>query len=104
MTDDEITGEIKRVVASDAQRVVRKDAYFWVVMILTSLLGSGVSIYISRQGTEASERKLCKVVISADDRYRSAPPSSTTIKTQAANMADLRKELGCPPYQNEEIR
>jgi hypothetical protein len=62
---------------------------------------SGASILVTVKLTERSERKLCAVVSSADDGYRTQPPPSTAGKLQAHNIAELRKTLGCPPPEGE---
>lgn len=78
---------------------VRRNAYFWVVMVLTVVFSAGASIFVTVTLTQRSERKLCDVVIATDDNYHRTPPSSPAGKTQAANFVKLRQQLGCPPYK-----
>jgi hypothetical protein len=90
-----------RAAREEARKARRKDAYFYLVLVATFLLASGASILVTVKLTERSERKLCAVVSSADDGYRTQPPPSTAGKLQAHNIAELRKTLGCPPPEGE---
>ncbi len=86
-------------VRAEVRTSQRRSAYFYLVMIATVVLAAGISVLVSVKLNEQSERKLCAVVITADDGYHQQPPGTTAGKTQAVNMARLRSELGCPPYK-----
>lgn len=94
----DMTGEIERV-REEARVRGRLDAYRYFVAILTVLAAAGVSIGISVFLTHRSEQKLCAVVITSDDTYRTTPPTTPVGKVQAANFSRLRLELGCEPYK-----
>jgi hypothetical protein len=108
--DQDITDEIKATgkeierVKSVYRRDRQRGAYFWIVFVAWAVVSPGLAILVSRQisidaarrATEISERKLCDIVVTADDGYRRRPPTSETLKAQAANMAKLRAEYHCP--------
>ena len=77
----------------------QRHAYFWLVMTATMVMSAGASIFVTVVLTDRSERKLCAVVIAADDSYHVHPPATPTGRSQASNFAALRRSLGCPPYQ-----
>lgn len=101
--DAATSGEIKKIRETYRQDR-RKGAYFWIVFVawavvspaLAILVSRQISIDAARQATMESERKLCAIVVTADDGYRANPPSSDVLKIQAANMADLRRQYHCP--------
>jgi hypothetical protein len=102
--DEATSGEFEGIRAT-YRRDRRKGAYFWIVFVAWAIAAPGMAILVSRQisidaarqATMESERKLCAIVVTADDAYRAAPPASETIKKQAANMAELRRQYHCPP-------
>lgn len=99
----EDSGELQ-AVREEVRRSRVRGGYFYGVLILTVILAFGASTIITVKLIERSERKLCAVVIQADDGYRRVPPPSPAGKVQAANMAHLRAELGCPPYTESESK
>lgn len=66
-------------------------AYILIVSIITSLMSAGFSAW----NTKRSERKLCTVVVAADNAYRNNLPTTELGKEQARNFAMLRNQLGC---------
>lgn len=98
MVDKETTGEIQKV-RTETAAIVRRGAYFWLVMVATVIMAAGSSILASVVLTARSERKLCAVVITSDDAYHRTPPSTPIGRDQAANFTRLRRELGCPPFK-----
>jgi hypothetical protein len=92
------TGEIQAIRA-EISKDRRRDAYFYLVLVITMVLAGGTSAFVSVTLNHRSERKLCAVVINADDSYREREPVTPAGKLQAANFSRLRHELGCPPYQ-----
>lgn len=84
------------IIRTEVGTSLRRNAYFYLVMIATVLLAAGSSILVTVKLTERSERKLCAVVINADEGYRHAPPSQPAGIEQAKNIHALRGKLGCP--------
>ena len=80
----------------DARRRRGRGAYFWIIMVVYMVAGPAFAIWVSVENTHRSERKLCAVVVTGDDAYRQNPPVSPVGKRQAANMARLRHDFGCP--------
>jgi hypothetical protein len=98
MVDEETTGEIQKV-REETQAYLRRGAYFWIIMVLTSVGSAGIAICVSTVNTHRSERKLCSVVVTSDDNYHRNRPVTPIGRDQAANFSRLRRELGCPPYK-----
>ena len=71
--------------------------YAWAVMALTSVLGPGIAIGISRYNQRQSEQAWCEVVTVLDDAYRSpgATPQSETGRRVAAGIARVRQAYHC---------
>lgn len=97
----EDSGEIQKM-REEARLALQRSAYFWFVMVATVVLAAGSSILISVVLTQRSERKLCAVVITSDDQWKQAPPIGEAGKKQAENMSNLRRDLGCPPYKEQD--
>jgi hypothetical protein len=93
--------EIKALVHREIRPVLKRGAYFWLIMVLTAGLSGAGSIYVSAQNTKRTERKLCAVVVTTDDAYRRNPPQTRVGREQATNFTRLRNELGCPPYKGD---
>ena len=94
----EITGKVSAQARSERERR-KHGAYFWVVMVAYMVAGPAFAIWISSEGTQRSERKLCTIVVSADNAYRMNPPATDVGRRQAENFSKLRRDLGCPPYK-----
>jgi hypothetical protein len=95
------TAEIRQL-REQVQNARKRSAYFYFVLIATIVCGIAASAIITVKLIERSERKLCAVVIEADDGYRRQPPGTDAGRVQAANYARLRGELGCPPFEESE--
>jgi hypothetical protein len=109
MPDSETSGEIERI-RIETRRDRRKDAYWWVVMVVTAVVGPALAIGYSAYNTNQSERKFCKLmavsVIQARSRvegFKAVPPTTAAGRTQQSNAAesvdlltDLQRSLGCP--------
>jgi hypothetical protein len=82
-----------------------RSAYFWIVAVAYLVVAPAIAILVSRQisidaahkAVRESQLQLCSIVVLSDDYYRSTPPTSETIKKQAAAMRQLRAEYHCPP-------
>lgn len=104
----ETSGEIKKLrvqneeLREEVERRTKRGAYFWAVMVITSVVAGGGSFGLSAWNVRQSERKLCALVVSQDDNFHRTPPSTPLGKEQARNFANLRRAYGCPPYQEEE--
>lgn len=97
----EDSGELE-AVREEVRRSRVRGGYFYLILIATVLLAFATSTIVTVKLIERSERKLCAVVIEADDAYHEAPPVTKAGKVQAANYSRLRSELGCPPYKESE--
>lgn len=78
--------------------------------ILSAILAVVLLLGIQRRNAEADRRAqaelaavqqrqrdaLCAVVIVFDDNYRAAPPVTEAGRRNAAGLARLRADLGCP--------
>ena len=84
-----------------AREGLRRGAYFYLVLIATVLMAFGVSTIVTVRLIERSERKLCAVVISADEGFRQSPPPTAAGRVQAEQYSRLRRELGCPPHKGD---
>lgn len=89
-----MTGPTEQV-RLDIRKSLRRDAYFYAVMVLTVVLAAGSSILVTVVLTHRSERKLCAVVINADEGYQRVPPQTRPGQEQARNIHALRERLGC---------
>lgn len=97
---EEVSGEL-HAAREEATRVRQLGGYFWLVMVMTAVIGPALAIWVSVENTHRSERKLCTVVMSTDDAWIINPPTSPAGITQAQNFHQLRRALGCPPYKGE---
>lgn len=98
------TGEIM-ALREEVSQGRKRSAYFYFVLVLTVVFGAGTSALVSVKLNQRSERKLCAVVISADDQFREKPPpAGTATAAQAANFSELRMRLGCPPFTESESK
>lgn len=99
MTEEERANkrtEVQRQRA-DASEAQRHSEWRWrIAMILTVIMASAGTLYISGERTRQSERKLCAIVTSMDESYRETPPSTAAGRAMAVNLSDLRQQLGCP--------
>lgn len=96
---EEISAEIDAkagAVREDARRRRARGAYFWIVMVAYMVAGPAFAIIVSVQNTHRSERKLCAVIVQADEAWKAAPPPSASGREQAAAMARLRRDYHCP--------
>jgi hypothetical protein len=105
MPDSEISGEIEKI-----QQDQRRNAYWWMIMVVTAVLGPALAIGYSKYNTDQSERKFCKLmavsVTQAHSRvegFKTAPPTTAAGRLQQSNAAesvdlltDLQRSLGCP--------
>jgi Flp pilus assembly protein TadG len=98
-----ITDEIqaaKSEAKAEAVQERKRGAYFWAVMVMYMVVAPALAILVSRQISlsiaHRSEQKLCTVVSLANSAAEAAPPSSAYGKAQAAAMAKLRQDYGCP--------
>jgi len=116
----EITDEIQlsaqeaidtiRAAKDEAARARRKEGYFWLVMILTAVVGPSLAIFLSAHNTRQSEQKFCAIVDTSVRQaqarlasYRAAPPNTPAGVAQQnqatlalVQMATLQRSLGCP--------
>lgn len=69
--------------------------YALAVIVLSTLTMALLAIGIAQHTARESERKWCSIVVTLDDAYRQTPPSSTVGRQLAADMAQLRRDLGC---------
>jgi hypothetical protein len=105
--DPATSGEIKKLRAenatlrTDMDRKTKRSGYFWLVMVVTSVVAAGGSYGMSAYNTRQSEQKLCAIVVLSDDAYRKTPPTTELGRQQARNFSVLRRAYGCPPYQEE---
>jgi len=71
---------------------------FWYALVaafMTSLLLSLASFQLSVHYARESAKSWCGIVVTLDDTYNSTPPTTPTGLEIAADMAQLRKDLGC---------
>ena len=105
--DAETSGEIHKIreengqLRQDVERKVRRGGYFWLIMVLTSVLAGGGGFGLSAWNTRQSEKKLCRLVTLTDDNFRANPPSSIVLKRQAEAFRQLRRDYGCPPFEED---
>jgi hypothetical protein len=122
--DGEISGEILKVkhqieeVASradqaktEAEQTRRRGGYWWLVMVVTAVVGPALAIAFSAYNTDQSERKFCALITMSEvraqrqlDTYRLVPPTTAAGRAQLAQqevatdeIIKLRRGLGCPP-------
>lgn len=101
--DPETSGEIVTLVERDDRR-------WWPIVVsvgssvgsavLATLLCLSVSARNADRGREsrrALQTQVCSIVITLDDNYREAPPTTEIGKRNAVSMSRLRVALGCPP-------
>ncbi len=85
----------------------RPSWYSWVVVIGTSLVSSMLALLVAlqmnarseareRQARVDSDRKWCSIVVTLDEGYRKAPPSTPTGQSLAKAVDELRRDLPCP--------
>ena len=75
----------------------RRGWYQWAAMLASSLLAAGGAVLISVHVNAESERKFCSIVETLDSSYRQQPPTTPSGRNVAANIAELRRSLNCPP-------
>lgn len=76
----------------------QRSGWVWrAAMLASAALLFVASVVISLRVNAESDRKWCSVVITLDDAWRQSPPTTAAGKTMAANMAQLRHDLHCPP-------
>ena len=108
MSETQSTARERRVERADVARAARRDAYFYIVVIATVILGFGASILTNvvinnrslqreREAREGSQRAFCAIIILLDDSYRAVPPATPSGKQLAAAIASARVTDGCPP-------
>ena len=72
-----------------------------ISVLLLIILGIGGVLYtnyaIKKQNVaeRESDRRWCQLLGTLDDAYRAAPPQSETGRRLAADIHNLRQELGC---------
>ncbi|MDT4991408.1 MAG: hypothetical protein QOH97_1300 [Actinoplanes sp.] len=92
-----MTGEqAERHRAEVAESQTRRGWYWWLVMVVTAVVGPGLAIGVSAANQRRSEQALCEVVVLSDDAYRAHPPATPTGQQIAAAMARLREKYHCP--------
>ncbi|TDB78882.1 hypothetical protein [Micromonospora sp. KC721] len=74
---------------SRAWQVVFASLVFAAVVAVSSMV-------YANSVARTSERSLCDLVVRLDDTYRTMPPQTATGRQLAAEIAELRKKLGCP--------
>jgi hypothetical protein len=118
--EEETSGEILKIKAETTRKIEsirdetkrdrKRDAYFWMVMVLTSVIGPSLALAGSAYNTRQSERKFCAImgtsVSQAQARleaFLAAPPDTAAGKAQQTRaeeglmqLADLQRSLGCP--------
>ena len=78
--------------------------YSWLVVVLLPVMASVAVLVISlrinersiereRAARVATDRALCSVFSPLDDGYRAAPPSTTSGKVFAANLAEATRRV-----------
>jgi hypothetical protein len=93
-----VTGEeTQRHRAEVAEGRARRGWYWWLVMVLTAVVGPGLAIGVSSANQHRSEQAWCGIISTLDDAYRATPPTSPVGIRVAAAMARLRKDYHCPP-------
>lgn len=100
MMSEEQTGEIQKV-REEAITARRRGAYFWLVMVITGILGFSSNIFVTAKLNERTERKFCAIVINIDNGYRKVPPLTEPGREQARIYSNLRARLGCSPYEGK---
>lgn len=108
MTEDETL----KVIRTEA----RKDAYFWLVMVVTVVFASAGSILVSvgvshrvnqrllereRAAREATERAFCGIIVLLDDSYKKVKPIQPGGIALAKAISLARTANHCPPYQGD---
>ena len=82
--------------------------YAWLVVVGSSVVSSFLALMVALHLNASSTRRLeeerkatdikwCAIVSTLDDSYRESPPTTATGKNLAVAMAELRKQLLCPP-------
>jgi len=72
-----------------------------VSVLLLIVLGVGGVLYTNRTVSEqdkaerANDQRWCKLLTTLDEAYRATPPQSPTGQRVAADIHNLRAELGC---------
>lgn len=100
------------VVQEETLRTLKRDAYFWLVMVATVILGAGSSMLVStevnkrsvereRTARVASEQALCQVYVILDNVYAKTPPTTEAGRDLAAAIANARVVNHCPPRTGE---
>jgi hypothetical protein len=69
--------------------------YALCAAFLSALVGSVAAIQYADHTRRESERKWCSVVTTLDDAYHSTPPQTPIGRKIAADLARLRRDLGC---------
>jgi hypothetical protein len=89
-----------------SSRTDRTGLYRWLALLLStvglSLLAVAVSVVSAQRAVHqertarlAGEQALCAVLITMDDAYQSAPPSTPTGRSVAEGIAGLRSAYDC---------
>lgn len=80
-------------VPSGQRRVI---AYMVAIAFTSTLIGSGASLAVAWRANEESDKKWCSVVVTLDNAWHEAPPTTKSGKNLAADISALRKSLHCP--------
>lgn len=71
--------------------------YSLLALVVSMVLTAAVAVVIADRAARQSERRWCGIVTTLDDTYRATPPTTPTGRRQAAEIAKLRADFGCPP-------
>lgn len=90
-------------MATTGRRALTMPWWYGLLAVLVSLLmlgGAGwwyttYAIAQQERAERESDRRWCQLLGTLDDAYRAAPPQSETGKRLAADVHNLRAELGC---------
>lgn len=78
------------------QRLARPGWYWWAAMLASSLTTGAVALVVAIHVNQESDRKWCSVVSTLDDAWAESPPTTTSGRNLAHDIADLRRRLECP--------
>ena len=69
----------------------------WPVLAayVLAIAAAGFSMVYANRVARESEHRWCGLITTLDDAYRSRPPGSETGRELAADIARLRRDLGC---------
>lgn len=96
----------------DVRASARKDAYFWLIMVVTVIFAAAGSILISvgvnhrsiereRAARQATERAFCGIIILLDDSYSKTPPATAAGRELARAVSNARAVNHCSPTPGE---